>query len=335
MGHDAEEWRRLRSEFIEAAAKYDEYETFIERTSDSEDFYCNNGRYQTVGLIRWPYRPYRKCWILTPDSGEDAEPFSALKTLSGKAWLWLPRDIADEIVETAKTHLSEPPSPPDDRCLWWAKSSYQYWCWLLWFHWLRQHRAANPTEAEKPSKTMVMSPFRCSADLIAQWGLDGSNGAIPEWLTDGVVDQQAASEDIDQSEEPTVVADISLFDSADEAESEAKMDRSRQSNVAEAMVERTVPGRKFDADQEPRLVVSDGKHPQATVDGKPISISKKQAGLLRLLLDAHGEYVSLADHKFRSRDVEGIPDLIREFVETQPGAGTRIPRDKLFAVKDT
>ncbi|MEZ6081625.1 MAG: hypothetical protein R3C56_39935 [Pirellulaceae bacterium] len=54
------------------------------------------------------------------------------------------------------------------------------------------------------------------------------------------------------------------------------------------------------------------KIPKRFIDGKPKSISKKQAGLLRLLLDAHGEYVSLADHKFRSRDVEGLPDLIRE-----------------------
>ena len=183
MGHDAEEWRRLRSEFIEAAAKHDEYETFIERAAQWEGRYCNNGRYHTIGLIRWPYGSYRKCWILAPDSGEDEEPFSLMKTLFAKAWLRLPRDIADEVVDTAEMHLSEPPSPPDDRGLWWAKSYYQYWCWLLWFHLLRQHRATNPTEAETPSKTIVMSPFHCSADLIAQWGLDGSDGTIPEWLS--------------------------------------------------------------------------------------------------------------------------------------------------------
>lgn len=182
MANDAEEWRRLRSEFIEAAAKYDEYETFIERTCESEDFYCNSGRYQTVGLVRWPFERCRKCWILARNTGENEEPFSVMKTLFAKAWLRLPTDIADEIVETAEIHLSEPTSPPDDRRLWWAKSNYQYWCWLLWFHWLRQHRAANPTEAEKPSKTMVMSPFHCSADLIAQWGLDGGDGRLPEWL---------------------------------------------------------------------------------------------------------------------------------------------------------
>lgn len=196
MAHNAEEWRRLRSEFIEAAAKYDEYETFIERTAQSEDWYSNNGRYLPVGLIRWPYGSYRKCSILAPNSGENAEPFSTMKTLFSKAWLWLPRDIADEVVDTAKIHLSEPPKPPDDRGLWWARSYYQYWCWLLWFHWLRQHKAANPTEAEKPSKKMVMSPFHCSAELIGQWGLDGSDGTIPEWLADPVIDHNGAASDV-------------------------------------------------------------------------------------------------------------------------------------------
>lgn len=86
--------------------------------------------------------------------------------------------------------------------------------------------------------------------------------------------------------------------------------------------------------REPRLVVSDGDTPQATVDGTPISISKKQADLIRLLLDARGEYVSLAEHRFRSRDIASLPVLIGKFVETQPGAGTRIPRDILFADKD-
>jgi len=186
MAHNAEEWRRLRSEFIEAAAKYDEYETFIERTAQSEDWYYNNGRYLPVGLIRWPYEPYRKCWIFAPDSGTNEEPFSTMKTLFSKAWLWLPRVIADAVLDTAEIHLSEPPSPPADTALFWANSHYQYWCWLLWFHWLRwlrQRRRADPTEAERPSQEMVLAPFHCAADLIAQWGLDGSDGTLPDWLS--------------------------------------------------------------------------------------------------------------------------------------------------------
>ena len=200
MKLDAEEWRKLRRELVEAAAKYDEYETFIERNERSEDRYCNNGRYSLVGLIRWPYGTYRKCWILAPDSGSDVEPFSVMKTLFNKAWLWLPRDVADGVVDTAELHLSEPPSPPVGTELFWAKSDYQYWCWILWFHWLRQHRAANPSEAEKPSQKMILAPFHLSADLIAQWGLDGGEGTLPEWL--------APNLHLDADSKPQVVAQV-------------------------------------------------------------------------------------------------------------------------------
>ena len=182
MKLDAEEWRELRREFVEAAAKYYEFETFIERDESREDWYCNNGRYFSLGLIRWPHGMDRKCWILAPDSGSAAEPFSVMKTLFNKAWLWLPPKVANEVVETAEMHLSAWPSPPVGTELFWAKSDYQYWCWILWFHWLRQHRAANPSEAEKPSQKMILAPFHLSADLIAQWGLDGGEGTLPEWL---------------------------------------------------------------------------------------------------------------------------------------------------------
>jgi hypothetical protein len=182
MKTDAEEWRTLRREFIEAAAKFDEYETFIVRNESTEDWYCSNGRYSSVGLVRWPHGTLRKCWILAPDSGSDEEPFSVMKTLFNKAWLWLPRNIGNSIVETAELHLSLPPSPPVGTELFWVKSDYQYWCWILWFYWLRQHRAATPSEADKPSKKMLLAPFHRSADLIAQWGLDGGEGTLPEWL---------------------------------------------------------------------------------------------------------------------------------------------------------
>lgn len=94
-------------------------------------------------------------------------------------------------------------------------------------------------------------------------------------------------------------------------------------------------GVKAHAESEPRLIISDGEYPQAMVDGKPMAITPKQVDLLRLLLDANGEYIALTEHKFRSRDVEGLPKRIKDFVETQPGAGTRIPHDRLFAVKET
>jgi hypothetical protein len=112
-----------------------------------------------------------------------------------------------------------------------------------------------------------------------------------------------------------------------ENESKAAIERCRQTIVGKAMTDRKI-------EPELRLVVGDGESPQATVDGKAISITKKQAELLRFLIEARGEYVSLAGHSFRSRDVEGLPDPIRKFVETQPGAGTRIPLDKPIGDKD-
>jgi len=112
-----------------------------------------------------------------------------------------------------------------------------------------------------------------------------------------------------------------------ENESKAAIERCRQTIVGKAMTDRKI-------EPELRLVVCDGESPQATVDGKAISITKKQAELLRFLIEARGEYVSLAGHSFRSRDVEGLPDPIRKFVETQPGAGTRIPLDKQIGDKD-
>jgi hypothetical protein len=112
-----------------------------------------------------------------------------------------------------------------------------------------------------------------------------------------------------------------------EDESKAAIALCRQTTVGKAMADRKI-------EPELRLVVDDGENPQATVDGKAISITKKQADLLRLLIEARGEYVSLAGHDFRSRDVVGLPDPIRKFVETQPGAGTRIPLDKPIGDKD-
>lgn len=182
MKHNAVEWRELRREFVEAAAKYDEYETFIVQQEIKEDWYCNNGRYFSVGLIRWPRGKERKCWILAPDSGSDVEPFFTMKTLFNEAWLWLPREVVDDVVEAAEMHLSNPPSPPVGTELFWASSDYQYWCWLLWFHWLRQYRAANPSDATKPPQKITLAPFHRSADLIAQWGLDGGEGTFPQWL---------------------------------------------------------------------------------------------------------------------------------------------------------
>ncbi|NLS94301.1 MAG: toll/interleukin-1 receptor domain-containing protein [Planctomycetaceae bacterium] len=181
MAHNAEEWRRLRSEFIEAAAKYEDegYRTFIQRTAHGEEWYSRTGRYDCVAEIKWPYRPWRKCWILAPSSGTDQEPFSTMKTLFTKAWLWLPRVVAGRIVDAAEWQLS----PRVDVGLLWAKSHYEFWCWLLWFDWLWRCGEVKMEEPEFPPAGMDLRPFSSSVDLIGRWGLDGSDGTFPDWLS--------------------------------------------------------------------------------------------------------------------------------------------------------
>ncbi|QDU44247.1 hypothetical protein Mal52_27250 [Symmachiella dynata] len=180
MADILEEYGTLRSEFIEAAVKYEDagYKTFIERTARSEEGYNESGRYDCVALIKWPCRPWRKCWILAPLSGTNEEPFSTMKTLFSKAWLLLPRVIAERVVVTAEWQLS----PPADCGLYWARSHYQYWCWLLWFDWLWRCGEVETEEPEVQPAGMDLQPFSSSADLIARWGLDGGAGTIPVWL---------------------------------------------------------------------------------------------------------------------------------------------------------
>lgn len=193
MAHNLEEYSSLQREFIEAAVKYEGagYRTFIQRLASSEDWYSGTARYDCIALIKWPYKPWRKCWILASLSGDSQEPFSIMKTLFSKAWLLLPRVIADRIVDTAVYQLS----PPADSGLYWARSHYQYWCWLLWFDWLWRCGEVETGEPEFQPAGMDLNPFSCSADLIARWGLDGSAGTIPLWLADPVIDREAEGSD--------------------------------------------------------------------------------------------------------------------------------------------
>ena len=68
---------------------------------------------------------------------------------------------------------------------------------------------------------------------------------------------------------------------------------------------------------------------EATLDDQIIPLKRQQAKALALLIASQGEYVSLADNGLRSRDIDSLPLSLKELVETQPGAGTRILRDKV------
>ena len=102
-----------------------------------------------------------------------------MKTLFTKAWLSLPRVVAGRIVDAAEWQLS----PRVDVGLLWAKSHYEFWCWLLWFDWLWRCGEVETEEPEFPSAGMDLRPFSSSVDLIGRWGLDGSAGTFPVWLS--------------------------------------------------------------------------------------------------------------------------------------------------------
>lgn len=190
MAHNPEEYCRLRRQFIEAAAKYEPagYRTFIQRTARSEENYFQRGRHDFVAYMKWPHRPWRTCMIFAPNSGEKEKPFSTMKRLFTKAWLWLPAVIVDGVVDATEKHLS----PPAELGLYWARSHYQLWAWLLWFDWLWRYGEVETEEPEVPAAGMDLRPFSCSADLIARWGLDRSAGILPVWLAELVIERKGA-----------------------------------------------------------------------------------------------------------------------------------------------
>ena len=95
----------------------------------------------------------------------------------------------------------------------------------------------------------------------------------------------------------------------------------RISNVARHQIR--IPSANGSARKRCRLAL----HPTngvAMLDGEPFNVKPKQYQLLAYLINANGEYASLDSVGLRSRDVEALPEKLREAVETQPGVGARI-----------
>ncbi len=67
----------------------------------------------------------------------------------------------------------------------------------------------------------------------------------------------------------------------------------------------------------------------AILDGNRIELRPNQAKALDLLIRNKKPYMSLADNGLRSREIDKLPTALKELVETQPGAGTRIRREKV------
>lgn len=61
-----------------------------------------------------------------------------------------------------------------------------------------------------------------------------------------------------------------------------------------------------------------------SISGVLVALTDKQYALVQLLLGFAGEYISLAEHGYRSRDIESLPEPVKIVIDSQPGAGTRI-----------
>ncbi len=173
-------YKKLRRQFVEAAAKYEPagYRTFIEKRKESEEEYLRRGLCEFVGFIPWPYGPSRRCKILAYGDDSSERPFSVLRKLSTEAWLLLPGNLSDGAMRAAECLLS--PSPG----IWFCSAHHELWIWLLWFDWFQGTQREEPPEAQPAG--IDLPPFSNSADMISVWRLDEAGPRIPECLSDFV-----------------------------------------------------------------------------------------------------------------------------------------------------
>lgn len=61
-----------------------------------------------------------------------------------------------------------------------------------------------------------------------------------------------------------------------------------------------------------------------SIGGDVVALKPKQQAMIGLMYGLSGEYVSLTEHGYRTRDIESLPPQVQEIIESQPGAGTRI-----------
>jgi hypothetical protein len=79
------------------------------------------------------------------------------------------------------------------------------------------------------------------------------------------------------------------------------------------------------ADTSPRLTIA-GEN-VVSLDGPLIAVKPNGYMLFQLLLNSPGDYVPLLQHGLRTRDVQSLPETLRNVIESDPGAGTRIKRE--------
>jgi hypothetical protein len=59
------------------------------------------------------------------------------------------------------------------------------------------------------------------------------------------------------------------------------------------------------------------------------TVKTRLAEFIALLIEADGEYIKRPE-KVRTRDIENQLDAVRDLIESQPGAGTRIMHDNIW-----
>jgi len=87
-----------------------------------------------------------------------------------------------------------------------------------------------------------------------------------------------------------------------------------------------IPERRISVDVDASVV---------TVDGRPFGlngsshIKKRVAKFIDLFIKKDGDFVARPS-KLKTLDIENQPPEVAELIDSQPGAGTRIPRDKIW-----
>lgn len=89
------------------------------------------------------------------------------------------------------------------------------------------------------------------------------------------------------------------------------------------------------ASQPPRVSV-DIDNALVCIDGRDVplegskTVVERVGALLQAMLSTPGEYISMSERGVRTRNIEQQPQKIRDLVDSQPGAGTRISRERVW-----
>jgi hypothetical protein len=82
--------------------------------------------------------------------------------------------------------------------------------------------------------------------------------------------------------------------------------------------------RKLLTSEPPRIRISLAGENVVIIDGESIAVKPNGFKLFQLLLENPGQYVPVSQSGIRTRDVQSLPVKLRDAVESDPGAGTRI-----------